>query len=125
MMESLPQVYLAGGKGYWRENLYREWSGKARCYNPFADSRQGSVYEFTNDDLSAIRSSVLVFGVLDYPRYTGLALEFGYAHALGTPIIYVHLPNVAERVDSMMAGVATAIFVDLDAAMEFAEERYL
>lgn len=121
----MKRVYLAGGRSSdWRTQLEARWQGLAVCFDPFRDSAQGSVAEFTGDDLAAVRSADLVFGNLDYPvAYTGLALEFGYAHALRIPVIYLH--SAGPRVDSMMAGVAAGIFTDLEAAAEFAERRFL
>jgi len=119
----LPKVYLAGGlDSGWREVLANRWDGKAICIDPFKDSSQGAIYEFTHDDLKAIRESDVVFGVCSYPKFDGMALEFGYAHALGIPIIYAtNLP----RVSSMMAAVSKAVFTDYMEAVEFIEKRYL
>lgn len=117
------QVYLAGGKGDWRTPLIQRWSQRGvKCYDPFTHSRQDAVYQFTNDDLAAIAESGLIFGNCNYHRYTGMALEFGYAHALGIPIIFV---LGQDRIDPMMSAVAVATFIDFDAAVEFTEERYL
>ena len=123
----LEYVYLAGGtNSSWRRELEERWihrTGRTDLclIDPFVDSKQGSVYEFTRDDLAWVAKSCLVFGYVDYHSYTGTALEFGYAHALGKPIVYV---TNQPRVDSMMAAVASAVFTDLGAAARYAE-RYL
>jgi hypothetical protein len=122
---SNPLVYLAGGRDTeWRDGLTNRWakSGKAEAFDPFVHSRQNAMYEFTEDDLGAIRRSAAVFGYCTYPKYTGMALEFGFAHALGIPIIYV---PALPRVDSMMAAVSTAVFLDFDEAVDFLEQRIL
>ena len=119
-------VYLAGGKSRpdWRERLWTRWGERTDIVliDPFVHSKQGAIYEFTRDDLSWIDMSSLVFALVDFERYTGTALEFGYAFAKGIPIVFV---TSLPRVDSMMAAVASAVFTDLNAAVEFAERRYL
>lgn len=121
-------IYLAGGKSDWRTTLRRRWGQKygadVSTFDPFEDSRQGALYEFTNDDLAAISGSDMVFAFCDYHKYTGMALEFGYAHALEIPIIFVVGPGM-PRIDSMMVSVATAAFTDMTEARDFVEERYL
>jgi nucleoside 2-deoxyribosyltransferase len=114
-------VYLAGGisRG-WRDELKERWSSH-ELVDPFRDLPQGTVAEFTRGDLQAVRECDLVFGVHDYHVYGGLALEFGFAHALLKPIIYVCLQ---PRVDSMMAGVSTAVFTEVEAATAWAERKF-
>lgn len=119
-----PRIYLAGDKSDWRDDLYRRWhcNNKARTVDPFTDCRQGALYLFTHDDLEAIRACDLVFGYCTYERFDGMALEFGFAHALGKPIIFA---TEHKRVPSMMAAVSQAVFTDFWTAVEFVEERYL
>ena len=119
----MKSVYLAGGRGSdWRNDLRSRWSGRATVVDPFSDCPQDYIYEFTGADLSAIAQCDVVIGYSDFPRYTGMALEFGYAAALRKPIVYVcELP----RIDSMMVGVSSAAFTDLAGAIDFVEERYL
>ncbi len=120
---SLPSVYLAGGMDSgWRDQATYWWGGKVITINPFEDSPQGSIAEFTGSDLDQIRQCNLLFGCLNYPRYTGMALEFGFAHALEIPCVYVHLEG--GRIDSMMAGVSAAVFTDLKAALEFCDKKF-
>lgn len=115
------QVYLAGGTSKeWRERLEARWTG-AEVVNPFRDSRQGAIYQFVADDLRYVHDSSLVFALCDYPQYTGTAAEFGYAHALGVPIIYT---TTLPRVDSFLAAMSIAVFTDVEAAAEFAERRF-
>lgn len=120
---SLPSVYLAGSMSGWRPEVAAQWGERAITINPFEDTPQGSIAEFTQGDLDQIRQSSILFGVLDYPKaYTGMALEFGFARGLEIPCIYVHLNG--DRVDSMMAGVSAAVFTDLNKAAEFTERRF-
>ena len=119
----MAKLYLAGGRDSgWRDALRTRWVGRAEVIDPFKDCPQDYIYQFTHADLQAVAECDLLLGYCTYHRYTGLALEFGYAAALGKPIIYV---PALPRVDSMMAGVSTAVFTDLDAATEFIEGRYL
>lgn len=125
----MKKVYLAGGKSQaWRKRVNRKWRGLAITFDPFTDSRQGAVYQFTNDDLNAIRSSDVVFAVVDYHVYTGLAAEVGFAHALGIPVILVwdvtseYTPG---RVETFITACSAALFVDVDEAADFTKRRYL
>jgi len=120
---TLPRIYLAGGKdSEWKKTLQDRWGSRALLIDPFKDSVQGSLYLFTYDDLQHIRESDILLGYQTYHRFDGMALEWGFAHALGKVLIYVpQLP----RVSSMMAAISTAVFTDLDAAAAFIEERYL
>lgn len=117
-------VYLAGGlNSDWRVQLADRWlSRNVACYDPMTESRQDAIYEFTNDDLAALRDSDLLFGHCTYHHYTGMALEFGFAHGLGIPIVYV---CTQSRIDSMMVAVSKAAFTDLAAAVEYTEKRLL
>lgn len=115
------KLYLAGGKDQaWRDRVENRLGDRAKCFNPFRDARQNATYEFTEDDLSAIRHSDAVLGFCDYHRYTGMALEFGFAHGLGLPIYYVPFPG---RIDAMMAAVSSAVFTDLNSMLDFVDER--
>lgn len=121
--EARVRIYLAGGKSDWRDKLSKKWEKLGvECIDPFKDSRQNAIAEFTLDDLEAVKGADLVFAYCDYHVYNGMSLEFGYAYALGIPIIYT---TSLPRIDSMMVGVAKAAFTDLDAAIKFVEERYL
>ena len=116
------KIYLAGGRNsHWRTQVQQVWKDKAEGIDPFTLA-QGAVHLFTHGDLEAVRECDILFGYNDYSKYTGMALEFGYAHALGKPIIYV---PALPRVDSMMAGVSTAIFTEVLSAAEFVLERFL
>lgn len=121
--KKLPKVYLAGGlSSVWRDILRKQWAGRAVVIDPFKDSRQGAIYLFTHDDLQHIREADIVLGYCAWPRFDGLAAEFGFAHALEKVIV---LATNQPRVPSMMAAMSKAVFTDIEAAAEFIEERYL
>lgn len=124
-MSEIKTVYLAGGKSDWRKKIIKRWEKLGvDGYDPFERSGQGSIAEFTYFDLNAIARSDLVFAYCDYHKYTGMALEFGYAYSRNIPIIFVVGPGM-PRIDSMMIGVSKVAFTDLDEAVKFVEERYL
>ncbi len=129
--ERMKQVYLAGGKSQgWRKQVKRRWGDLAETFDPFTQSRQSAAYEFTNDDLEAIRQSDLVFAVVDYPVYTGVSAEVGFAHALGIPVILVW-DTVTEgsqapiRVEMFTASMCAAVFTGVAEAASFVKDRYL
>lgn len=117
-------VYAAGGfDSAWRRELQQRWADRGvHIIDPFVESRQASLAEFTLDDLSHVDRASLVFVYTDYERYTGTALEVGYAYAKGIPIVFA---TTLGRVDSMMAACARAVFTDLNAAAEYAERNFL
>jgi nucleoside 2-deoxyribosyltransferase len=119
-----PTIYLAGCKGPWRDELYRRWhtKGLAHVLDPFTDSRQNAIADFTTDDLLAIKRATLILAFHGYHVFDGLAVECGYAYALDKPIIYV---CEEPRASSMICGLAKAVFTQLEAALTFIEERYL
>lgn len=121
---SRKRVYLAGGK--WdREQVLTALSMAGwETYDPFTLSRQDAVYEFVNDDLFAIANSELVFCVIDYPRYTGSAVEIGYARARGIPVVLVWAPGAGERIDMFVASCAEAVFTDVGAGLDWVLERH-
>ena len=116
-------IYLAGGyRDEWRDYLVDTLKGNVRFINPFRDSRQGALAEFTLDDLAHIDNSHLMIAFSDYPQQDGLMLEFGYAYARKVPIVYcVQQPRVA----SMAAGVSRAVFTDLEELALWVQRRIL
>lgn len=134
----IPRVYLGGGRSdlggvNWREEFRERFGdhlnigGKQRArltgHDPFKHGRQGAIYEFTNDDLDAVSRSSLLIAHVDFERYTGLALEVGYARALGIPIMLIW--TIGGRVDALMAGCALWIFTDYNEALNFLEDRLI
>lgn len=117
-------VYLGGGLNLngWRETAKERLEAKAICIDPFADSRQGAIAQFVEDDLHFVGESDIVLAYHDYHAFDGLAAECGYAYAKGIPIVYVCLQ---PRVSSFIAGMAKAVFTELDPALEYIEKRLL
>lgn len=129
MAKPLYQIYLAGGKSDFRKTL-SSWSAfdSVDLVDPFTHSRQDAPYQFVNDDLAHIAASDLMLAVVDYHRYTGLAAEVGYAHALGIPVVLVWPGNAGERLDMFIAAMCSFVFVGEDglaAALTIIQERYL
>ncbi len=124
---AFPRVYLGGGlDSEWRvvfQERFGRGRGKLIGYDPFTRSRQGSIAEFTSDDLDGVAKSSLLIARVDYPRYTGLALETGYAKARGVPVLLIW--TIGGRMEPMMAGCASWIFTDTTEAFDFIEKRLI
>ncbi len=123
------RVYLAGGKSQaWRKYVRRLWGDLADTYDPFTDSRQDAPYQFVADDLAAIHACDLMFAVVDYHVYTGLAAEVGFAHAFGIPVVLVWdvtSETTPARVEQFIGSIASGLFVDYREAAKWARDRYL
>ena len=125
-IDERPQVYLGGGRDdAWREHFRERFESVFFGFNPFSHSRQGATYEFTNDDLQAVSDSTFVIATVDYHRYTGLALEVGFARALEIPVMLIWTQHAPPRVDSMMAGCASWMFTNHVEAFDFIERRLI
>lgn len=123
------RIYLGGGKSDFRKKLsYRRAFDSVVLIDPFTHSRQAAPYQFVNDDLALIAGADLMLAVVDYHRYTGLAAEVGYAHALGKPIVLVWPGGGGPRLDMFMASMCSFVFVGDDgyrSALNLIQERYL
>ena len=91
-------VYLAGGmRGTWQDEV------KAACLKlEFSDPRNHALTEprdFTAWDLEHIRQSDVLLGYMseDNPSGVGLALELGYAKALGKLTILVDEKSAGDK----------------------------
>lgn len=115
------RVYLGGCKGDWRHKFKRRFP-KWECYDPFKDSRQSCLAEFTLDDLEAIRKSNLVFFVLNYKYFTGSCIEAGYAFALKKPVVLVFL--LQGRLPPMFAAISLRVFTDFKQALDWVGGRF-
>lgn len=120
VLSGKPAVYLAGGISDWREKIKARWRGFITPLDPFTDSKQLSLAQFTVDDLALIDRSVAVLAYHDYHVFDGLALEAGYAFAKDKLVVYV---CTEPRLSSMICGVAKGVFTDLDAGVEFLERK--
>jgi len=116
------KVYLAGG-------FYTNWQKRVMdgapehiYHNPMLHSRQLTTYSFVSDDLNAVHNSDVVFVHFEKtnPTGIGLAVEVGYAVALGIPVMYV---DDHPRINEFLAGCAKRVFSDLDTAIEFLRDR--
>ena len=112
-------IYLAGCKGDWRDHATARWAERKDVFpiDPFKEN-QLCISEFTQNDLEDVARSSIVLAYHGYHVFDGLALECGYAYALGIPIIYV---CTQPRVSSMIAGVSKAVFTDLEAALDYVD----
>ncbi len=87
-----PIVYLSGGLGKeWQDYVIKKCSDEFVFFNP-NDHKLHVGEEYTTWDLYHIRKCDIVFAFLekDNPSGIGLALEVGYASALGKTIIFVN-----------------------------------
>jgi len=125
--DTLPQVYLGGGlDSEWRDEFTNRFCRKHPSlieYDPFRQSRQGSIAEFTVDDLAGLEKCSLLIARVDYHRYSGLALEVGFAKARGIPVMLIW--TLESRIDPMMAGCALWVFTDTTEAFDFIEKRLI
>jgi len=93
-----PRIYLAGGfKSGWQDQIRSEFAGMAN----FIDPRKHEIVpgkSYTAWDLKGVESSNLVFAYLESSNPGGyaLALEIGYAKALGKTVIFVEDPPTAS-----------------------------
>ena len=77
--------------------------------------------QYTAADLYLIRSSAVVLAYMaeDNPSGIGLALEVGYAHALGKLVLFVD--GTDDKRFGIVCSVADVVFDSLDEAVEYLE----
>lgn len=118
------QVYLAGGfKSGWQDTVME------RCpqldFDDPRDHQLENQEDYTFWDLAAIRRSDVVFAYFERSNPAGfsLALEVGYAHALGKLIILVdemsHGGDMPARYLDMLREVSNKVYTSLDDALKF------
>ena len=122
-----PTVYLAGG-------FHSGWQDTVMTAVPrfsFFDPRVHGLKDetqYTLWDLEAIRQSDLVFAYLEATNPAGyaLALEVGYARALGKRVILVDekstLDEKSKRYLGMVRSSADAVFESLEDGIAFIKE---
>jgi len=103
----------------WKGDLTDRWSGVAAIFDPFHSSYVASL---TTDVLDAVRHADLAFAVVGSAIPAPVALALGFAHAHEVPIVLV---SFGPAIDSVMAGVASAIFTDFEMAVAYTEATYL
>ena len=84
-------VYLAGGQASgWQDRLIAELTNSFVFFNPHSHQLK-KVNEYTAWDLHYVRQCDILFGYMEAtnPSGYGLALEVGFAKALGKTIILV------------------------------------
>lgn len=118
------QVYLAGG-------MHSGWQDGIRSAIPslqYRDPREHRLLapeEYTPWDLLAVRQSDVVFAYLEAgnPSGFGLAVEVGYAKALGKTVILVDeqsaLGEAEARRLAMLRATADVVFDDMDNGIRF------
>lgn len=117
-----PAVYLAGGfKSGWQDTVSRQLPG----FKFLDPSKHGlaQTADYVDWDLKAIRNCDIVLAYMEATNPGGfaLALEIGYAKALGKKIVLVesHADPVRERYFDMVRQVADANFRRLEDAISY------
>lgn len=119
--EARPVVYLAGGfKSGWQAQVIEQLPGL-----DFLDPSQHKIQdpaEYTQWDLNAIRASDIVLGYMEptNPGGYSLALEIGFAHALGKKVLLVdeiNDPSVSKYFE-MVRQCSGRVFATLDQAID-------
>ena len=114
-------VYLAGGfKSRWQTTVMEQLPGYL-----FLDPSQHNIQdaaEYTRWDLDAVRSSDIVLGYMESTNPGGysLALEIGFAYALGKTIILVDeiKDPVVSRYFDMVRQCSGYVFISLGQAID-------
>jgi nucleoside 2-deoxyribosyltransferase len=116
-----PILYLAGGfRSGWQRKVHDRLSLNYLVLDPSAHGIRDRV-EYTKWDLDAVKKSdiVLAFMESSNPGGYSLALEVGYAYALGKTILFVDdVDQNRARLFDMVHAVASRVFASLDEAIE-------
>ena len=115
-------VYLAGGfHSNWQEKVILSLKGWT-VHDPSSHNIQNPS-EYTDWDLKAIQNSdvILAYMEKDNPGGYALALEIGYAKALGKKILLVeeHKDKDRQKYFEMVRAVADCTFPDIDNAIKY------
>lgn len=117
---SKPIVYLAGGfRSGWQKNVHDQLGRDYLILDPSAHGIADRD-EYTKWDLDAIRQCDIVLAFMESTNPGGysLALEVGYAHALGKTIVFVdEVEDERARYFDMVHSVASRIFTSLKDAL--------
>lgn len=115
----MKRVYLAGGKGDWRKMICKG----IEFVDPMAkDESFMNVRDYLAWDLFAIRDcdAMLCYMENDNPSGIGMAVEIGYAKALGKLIIYVDgLTDDRSRYFAFARECGDVIYTELDESLRF------
>lgn len=118
-------VYLAGGmRSDWRRHV-RDLIPQLRYLEPSRDL--ASLNEYAALDLHLVKRADVVFGFMERenPAGHGLAVELGFAYALGKTTILVLEPNhptIDDRYLAFMSKAAHVTFQTLDEGARFLRE---
>ncbi|WP_081489117.1 MULTISPECIES: nucleoside 2-deoxyribosyltransferase [Pseudomonas] len=116
------KIYLAGGfHSGWQESVKSRLKD-FELLDPGAHGIDDPI-EYTRWDLAAVRNSEIILANMEASNPAGyaLALEVGYANALGKKIYLVDQiedPSV-KRYFEMVRQCSTRVFSDLDEAIEY------
>lgn len=116
------RIYLAGGfKTGWQARVVKQLPGYE-----FLDPSQHDIQdaaEYTRWDLDAIRASDIVLGYMESTNPGGysLALEIGYAHALGKTVLLIDeiIDPSVSRYFEMVRQCSDCIFTTLAQAIAY------
>lgn len=122
-----PNVYLAGGMSTgWQDQIIKKYGNEFHFFNP-RDHQLDNPIEYTTWDLYFVDKCDILFGYMekDNPSGFGLALEIGYAKALGKTIILVDERSSSDESFSKKFKIIKAssnlIFDDIVSGMKFLE----
>ncbi|GAA6185572.1 nucleoside 2-deoxyribosyltransferase domain-containing protein [Aliiglaciecola sp. NS0011-25] len=118
-------VYLAGGfKSGW-QNIVKECCEHYSYFDPSSHNIVNPK-EYTEFDLKAVREADIVFAYMEVSNPAGyaLALEIGYAKALGKLIIFVEegLENPRKRYFDMVRYSSDFNFTSLQDGIEYLQK---
>lgn len=113
------KIYLAGGTHEnWREVFFNHFPN-VEFFDPSAHGLKDEK-DYTEWDLARIRESdiIIAYMTATNPSGHGLALEIGYAAALGKTIIFVDRSDESRRrYFGMCRAVAAAVVSDIELAI--------
>ena len=118
------KVYLAGGMRSGWQRLVRAQIPGMTWYSPeMKDESQMALREYAAWDFCHIRRADILFAYMerDNPSGFGMAVEIGYAKALGKTVVLVLEPHdtFLERHLQFMAAAADVVFDNLDQGIRY------
>lgn len=123
LQQPLRKIYLAGGfKSNWQAQVIDRLAGTFELFDPSAHKIQDPA-EYTRWDLEAVRQSDIVLANMEASNPGGysLALEVGFAKALGKRIVMVDQimdPSV-HRYFEMVRQCSERVFLTLGEALDY------
>lgn len=126
MKSNKKTVYLAGGfKSGWQNKVKEVLSGW-EIFDPSLHFLE-SPADYTKWDLEAVQKSCFILAYLekDNPGGYALALEIGYAKALGKTILFVeeHPGKVRRKYFDMIREVSDYTYDSLNQAIDFLKQK--